>query len=195
VLLGLLASVCVVPLVFGFSTIIEWAYRWLHYQHPPEHELLRAMGEAMTNPPLAVVMVAGAALVVPLWEELMFRGLLQTGLRRMFAWSTWRLHQGSPGFPIAVAVASPPSSLALAKQSLGENFIPPIRATWWAILVTSVLFSVVHPVWSWPAIYLLSVCLGYAYERTGNLWVPVTIHAAFNSTSMLSYLAFRAGAN
>jgi membrane protease YdiL (CAAX protease family) len=32
-----------------------------------------------------------------------------------------------------------------------------------------------------PLIFVLSLCLGYAYERTGNLWVPITIHALFNT--------------
>jgi hypothetical protein len=65
---------------------------------------------------------------------------------------------------------------------------PPAWATWAAILVTSVIFAVVHPAWTAPAIFLLSLCLGYAYERTGNLWVPILIHAAFNTTSTLLYL-------
>jgi hypothetical protein len=72
--------------------------------------------------------------------------------------------------------------------------VPPVWASWVAILATSALFALVHPTWTWPAIFLLAVCLGYAYERTGNLWVPVVIHAAFNATSTVLFL-YGGGAN
>jgi membrane protease YdiL (CAAX protease family) len=36
---------------------------------------------------------------------------------------------------------------------------------------------------------VLSLCLGYAYERTGNLWAVMTMHAMFNTTSTVLYLA------
>ena len=35
---------------------------------------------------------------------------------------------------------------------------------------------------TWVAVLL------YAYERTGNLWVPILIHAAFNTSSTLVFL-------
>ena len=69
--------------------------------------------------------------------------------------------------------------------------LPETRAVWppiLAILITSLCFSVVHPMWTWPVIFVLSCFLGYAYERTGNLWTCVTIHAAFNAFSTIVYL-------
>jgi hypothetical protein len=66
---------------------------------------------------------------------------------------------------------------------------PPTNAqTWCAIIITSMIFASVHPQWSQPVIFVLSVCLGYAYERTGNLWVPITIHAGFNTLSTAVFL-------
>ena len=56
-------------------------------------------------------------------------------------------------------------------------------------MVTSVLFAVVHPMWTAPVIFLLSLCLGYVYERTGNLWATIVIHAMFNTASTLLFLA------
>jgi len=52
------------------------------------------------------------------------------------------------------------------------------------------LFAVVHAtdirtVWMLPPLFLLSICFGYVYERTGNLWSSMVIHAAFNGTSLL----------
>jgi membrane protease YdiL (CAAX protease family) len=58
---------------------------------------------------------------------------------------------------------------------------------WAAVLLSSMLFALVHPWWSIPQILCLGICLGYAYERTGNLWTSVTIHALFNLTSIAAY--------
>jgi membrane protease YdiL (CAAX protease family) len=59
----------------------------------------------------------------------------------------------------------------------------PARVRWLAVVFTSLLFASAHSDWwSRPPIFVLSLCLGYAYERTGNLWTSITIHAAFNAS-------------
>jgi len=58
---------------------------------------------------------------------------------------------------------------------------------WLAVLVGALAFACVHPWWMWPPIFLLGVCLGYAYERTGNLWANVMMHSLFNLTSIAIY--------
>ena len=60
--------------------------------------------------------------------------------------------------------------------------------SWLAVAITSVLFAIVHPLWTAPIIFFLSLVLGYVYERTGNLWVPIGLHAVFNATSTVHYL-------
>ena len=65
---------------------------------------------------------------------------------------------------------------------------PPNALHTWAAMVTSALFASVHPAWSRPEIFLLAVCLGYAYERSSNRWVPITIHAGFNTLAIAVYL-------
>jgi membrane protease YdiL (CAAX protease family) len=62
---------------------------------------------------------------------------------------------------------------------------------WTAVIVTSVIFALVHPLWMSPLIFLLALCLGYAYERTGNLWVAIFIHAMFNSIETAIFLNLR----
>jgi membrane protease YdiL (CAAX protease family) len=77
-----------------------------------------------------------------------------------------------------------PSDAALA------DLLPdPTWPRWTAILLTSILFALVHnagasSLWMLPPLFLLSVCIGYAYERTGTLWVPIFTHAAFNGLSL-----------
>ena len=188
---GLLASLCVVPLVFGLMVFIDLAYRWLQYQHPEEHELLRALGET-SDPVVKVPLLLGAALVAPLFEELLFRGHIQTVLRRAIG-----SRYVSPAVrPIVVeAQAFDPGAApyVLPMEPMPAVALPdplvPRWVGWLAVAITSALFAVVHPMWTWPPIFILSLCLGYAYERTGNLWVPMVIHAAFNSTSTVLYLA------
>ena len=171
-LLGILGSLCVVPVVDGFMVLVEWAYRAVGYEHAKEHDLLRALGES-TDRTTEIVLIIGAALLAPVFEELLFRGHVQTLLRSGMA----RLRElGRERDPGAEVPASP--------QAAGI----PVSTSWVAILATAMLFALVHPMWTWPAIFLLAVCLGYAYERTGNLWVPVVIHAVFNTTSTLFYL-------
>lgn len=174
---GLLASAAVVPFVFGFMQLVEWVYRWRAYEHPNEHDLLRALGDS-TNPFVGAVLIVGATVLAPLFEELFFRGHVQTVLARVMG-----AGGGEPTVSGGGALAGEPA------RPKGGTYADRRAAVWGAIVVTSVLFAVIHARWTWPPIFVLSMCLGYAYERTGNLWVPVTIHAAFNTTSTALYLA------
>jgi membrane protease YdiL (CAAX protease family) len=212
-LLGLLGGLCVVPVVDGSMILVEWAYRATGYEHPKEHDLLRALGES-TSPATEIALIIGAAVMAPLFEELLFRGHLQTVLRSGLARMVrpWRpvVEQGLEAAPVgagqtlaAEGIGSvSPQAAGTAPEVLPYRSpepetlptVPPLWASWMAILATSALFAVVHPMWTWPAIFLLAVCLGYAYERTGNLWVPIVIHAAFNATSTVIYL-YGGGAN
>lgn len=52
---------------------------------------------------------------------------------------------------------------------------------WLAVTLTSLIFAAFHPYWwMFAPLVVLSLCLGYVYERTGNLWATITMHAAFN---------------
>jgi membrane protease YdiL (CAAX protease family) len=157
---GLVGAVIVVPPLFLLSELVEKIYQRVHFPHPTEHPLLRALGEG-PSPLVQWAIIIGACVIAPLWEEILFRGHLQTLLKRMVLW--------------------------LARRRGSHSSFP--LADWLAIGVTSYLFMLMHPMWSWPVIFVLAVCLGYAYERTGNLWVPITLHAAFNTASTILFLA------
>ena len=61
---------------------------------------------------------------------------------------------------------------------------------WIAIIMTSVFFTVMHlSKTHWLALFALSICLGYAYEKNGSLWRPIFIHAIFNGISIGMTLA------
>jgi membrane protease YdiL (CAAX protease family) len=58
------------------------------------------------------------------------------------------------------------------------------KRSWPAVFLAAAAFAMMHSWWTWPQIFFLGVCLGYAYERTGNLWMSITMHAMFNLTSI-----------
>ena len=63
-----------------------------------------------------------------------------------------------------------------------------LNSPWPAIAITSLLFAAIHPHWTAPPIFVLALGLGYAYERTGNLWLSIAIHSFFNLASIGFFL-------
>ncbi len=78
-------------------------------------------------------------------------------------------------------------------QSALRHLLPEANR-WWAIMIASVVFALIHigsvvPVTlvvALPAYVVLAMGLGYVYEKTGRLWAPIFIHAAFNGLSILT---------
>jgi membrane protease YdiL (CAAX protease family) len=65
-----------------------------------------------------------------------------------------------------------------------------LRRPWPSIAVTAALFAVVHQnPEHWPALFVLALGLGYAYEKSGSLWQPIFMHALFNGLTIASVLA------
>lgn len=91
---------------------------------------------------LRILMVFFAVVLTPVFEELVFRGLLQSYLRNL-------------------------------------DYGP-----WLSILIASVLFSVLHPLMHFPAMLVLSVAMGYAYEKSGSLLRPIFVHFLFNGVTI-----------
>jgi membrane protease YdiL (CAAX protease family) len=120
--------------------IFRQDFRW------PQHETL----ESITSHPqlaLKIVILITAAAIVPILEEMVFRGLFQTVIRSF------------------------------------------LRKTWLSIIITSALFAMVHQhKQHWPALFVLSMCLGYSYEKSGSLFRPILIHSIFNSASIIFVL-------
>jgi membrane protease YdiL (CAAX protease family) len=212
---GVLAFLVTFPMVMWGSVVIDNVYRRIGFSHPAEHELLKSFGQAR-QPWVMMTIVLGATVCAPIFEELLFRAHLQTLLRQLFlklSKSTtepraaepppmpqmpqmpvlpaqWGLTvpppppAGPPSFTVptlSYVPASPPAQpLPLAPQAKSWP-------SWLAILFTSIIFGLVHPLWMSPLIFLLSLGLGYIYERTGILWASVTVHLLFNSTETLQY--------
>ena len=185
--LGVAGSVAIMPLMYAVLIALESLYGVLRYEHPAEHQLLRAMKDAAADPGAKRLLILGAALIAPIVEELFFRGHLQTILRQTL------IHFF--GKPAAYPAAWPALEAGAADAVLHYESLPPRKVltphvwqTWVAVLITSTIFMMAHDAWMRPAIFILSIGLGYCYERTGNLWACITIHCLFNSISTFLYL-------
>ncbi len=112
-------------------------------QQHEELELLAAHSQLS----LRVLIAITTILVIPVFEEILFRGFFQSMIRSF--------------------VLSP----------------------WISILVTSVFFAIVHSnAGHWPALFVLAMCLGYSYEKSGSLFRPIFIHSLFNAISIVATL-------
>jgi membrane protease YdiL (CAAX protease family) len=64
------------------------------------------------------------------------------------------------------------------------------NGAWVAILVSSALFMTAHANYEhWSALFVLSMCLGYSYEKSGSLFRPIFIHSIFNAISIVAVLS------
>jgi len=169
--------VFILPLVGWVAILSDWLMKKIHLQPPPKHELLQIMDQS-PGPLLKILIAFGAIIVAPLFEEFLFRGHLQTLLVRVMG-ASQPASDFARGFPIIT--------------SSGETVPPPAYdrprprplLRWLAVIITSILFALVHH-WSiWLPIFTLALCLGYMYERTGNLWIIVLMHAMFNGFSII----------
>lgn len=169
--IGAIGILLILPLIFWVGALTMVLWEMLGLQHDTKHEMLRIL-ENTDDRGLARLLVFTAAVLAPLYEEVLFRGHLQTLLAHVFA----RLR---PSRDDVMEPYATPNATLMRPQT------PSPSAKWMAIITTSLAFAVVHPWWTTPPIFFLSLCLGYAYERWNNLWVPIVLHALFNALSML----------
>ncbi len=110
-----------------------------------QHEELKLI-TAHPQLPLRILIIVLAVVIVPVFEEMLFRGLFQSMLRGA------------------------------------------VKNAWTAIILISALFALLHPLTHWPALFALSMCLGYAYEKSGSLLRPIFIHSLFNGIMIIATL-------
>jgi membrane protease YdiL (CAAX protease family) len=122
--------------VFYGQLIFKQDFNW------PQHETLELV-TSHPQLPLRILIIVTTAAIVPVLEEMVFRGLFQTAMRSF------------------------------------------LQKTWPSIILTAALFAVVHQYKQhWPALFVLAICLGYSYEKSGSLFRPILIHSIFNAASI-----------
>ena len=74
-------------------------------------------------------------------------------------------------------------------QTTIRSFFGIRNGAWPAIAASSVFFAIMHAdPGHWPALFVLGVCLGYSYEKSGSLFRPIFIHLFFNACSVATAL-------
>jgi membrane protease YdiL (CAAX protease family) len=123
----------------------------MHDFVPPEHSVFVALHTALP-PAVRTMAFLGALVIAPISEELLFRGMLQSAVRRLI----------------------PPEQHSL-------------RHRWLAIAAVAVLFGAMHSPTPqhMPALAIFGAILGFLYERTGSLVLPILVHFLFNGKSLL----------
>ena len=137
---GLLGYLVIMPIVYMMLRVGET------FLPEKRHSMLDALG--LLHDGWFWLVVVSAVVLAPVAEEIFFRGLVQTWLRRHMS-------------------------------------------AWGALLVTSAAFALMHTSeepQTVPALFTLSVALGYVYERTGRLWGSIVLHAVFNGLNIVMFL-------
>jgi len=132
-----------------------------------QHQQLKLITEhSQLLPRILIVFVA--VIIAPLLEEMLFRGLFQTTIRSYLeAFRSLLVRQNAPD----------------EKRTADRN------GAWPAIVISSGLFTITHDnPGHWPALFVLGICMGYAYEKSGSLFRPIFIHSIFNTISIIATL-------
>jgi membrane protease YdiL (CAAX protease family) len=144
--------------------LTELALQWVGLPPPQPHEVLEALRENHSGRFVATAIIL-VVIVAPMFEELAFRGCLQTTIARFFHW------------------------LESAGQPEVSSISPSARSRWLAVAITAAIFAAVHhELGFFPPLLVLAIGLGYVYERTGNLWTTIFAHALFNAVQLLLFL-------
>lgn len=134
----------------ALNSAVTQLVEWLGYEIPV-HSVLLTLQDTEVPPVLQVVALFGAFALAPLGEEILFRGIIQTGMHRASIPRWGSMHH-----------------------------------RWIAIIVTATLFGLMHlgTPHQIPALIVLGIILGYLYERTGSLLVPILVHMLFNGKTL-----------
>lgn len=189
---GAAAFLVVSPFVYAFNGLTALIWK------PTSHKLEKMVRDERSAG-IAQLAIVSAVLLAPAAEELIFRGVLQSWLYQFFRRGAASRRRCDPPLD-PPETAEPPASAPIDELSeLASTSSPPVddlfgpvwlrleRAEILAILLTSMLFGVVHlPQWPAPlAIFVLSLGLGLVYQRTGSLVSSVVMHALFNGLGTL----------
>ena len=195
-LLGIIAWWVATPGVFLLGYLADFASRRVLHLAPVPHPLL----EIATSQPMRaelVAIVVAAVIAAPLWEELLFRGILQ----RWFTITAWGsdaamagalaiafLDRGLKGlWPVLFVLAMVPGYIVVSR--IRRRTLPNAEPTR-AIYATALLFAASHSrVWPTPVpLFALGLVLGFLAYRTQNLIAPILLHGLFNAVATVAIL-------
>jgi len=181
-------------LAYGVLYLVQLFYLLLLRRLPEEqHPLTKLALEGHLMPAEWVLFLFDVVVAAPVWEELLFRGVLQP----WFGQRSWGGEAAAAG---AVAAALcfgasevgpwPAVFVVLAAAAyplvarLGRRWLPPREAAR-AIYGTALLFAAFHS-FAWPTpipLFVLGLGLGWLAYRTQSLIGPMVLHGLFNNVA------------
>jgi membrane protease YdiL (CAAX protease family) len=198
----------VTPIVIGVGFLVSLGHYELTGTKPEPH-LLQRLAEQSPTPMNAVLIGISALVIAPIWEELMFRGVLQP-------WLTQREWGGHLGMGLAALIGIIDAISALKELSVptirmivvtvspfvfvllmipGYLYADRLLKKWipgrevvQGIFATALLFGMVHSS-NWPTpipLFVLGLALGYLSYRTQTLLAPILLHSLFNLVACLT---------
>jgi membrane protease YdiL (CAAX protease family) len=107
-------------------------------------------------------------------------------LKQLIAYSQWQVR----ALIVFTAVVVVPFVEELIFRGMLQTlFRSYIVKPWPAIFLASFVFIIFHAnPEHWLALFALSICLGYTYEKSGSLFRSIFVHALFNAMSVLAAL-------
>jgi membrane protease YdiL (CAAX protease family) len=173
VLRGLVACALTAPVCYGLMKYLSEI--WPGQPHPLVEMLIREL-----NGPILALAVVSAVVLAPVFEELVFRGIL-------LGWMAKVVEIGSDPLPVADRVIDATFPARQGVRGLEGYDVGSKPHSVLPNVVSSLLFALLHSS-QWPApipLFGLALVLGALARRTGSLWASMTLHAAFNGLSTI----------
>lgn len=101
---GVVGAILAVPMTFASAVLTQWLWNALSIEHPGAHELLTIFGDQPSRV-LRALIILSAILLAPIYEEMLFRGHVQTMLVAAFSKLLGRDGVGPRWLAILVAAA------------------------------------------------------------------------------------------
>ncbi len=194
--LGLVTALATLAPVYFVQFTLVQLVGW-----EPHHP---ALEQLMHQPTIGVALAAffAAAVVAPIFEEFVFRLLMQGWLEKVEdRYLGLPDHGPAPGetrptptLPVDSAETNPFASSGVVERESGEASPVPsyeggfdLPRGWSPLITTSVCFGLAHYTQG-PAplsLILFAIVVGYVYQRTHRIVPCVTAHATFNAYSLM----------
>jgi len=145
---------------------------------------------ALLNLLAIMPVVLGAIILTTIIGKLLFGDKFQMPqheeLKQIIAYSQWQVRALIVFTAIVVVPFVEEFIFRGMIQTLLRSYI--VRP-WPAIFLASLVFIIFHAnPEHWLALFALSLCLGYTYEKSGSLLRSIFVHALFNAMSVLAAL-------
>jgi len=178
ILVGLLCFALAFPFVELAGTLMINLYAGIRNVSPAEIEVAHSTLQLIIDhrdEPWTWMLIAAVVVGVPIVEEVVFRAFMQSGLLRLTGAPVWSILVTSLVFaglhysPEALNVKAQGSAAVVGAAVAGSD---------------GGVGGGGAPIYALVPLFVLSVAIGLAYERTKKLGVAITMHAAFNALNV-----------